>query len=193
MTNGHIWVELVGDLVIARVRGEPTEVLLHELQEKILFLAKDAILFARPREELRMSQPKLSCTKLTPNLVVSNVDASLRFYENVLGFDRSMTFPEQSPFMFATVTNGPVKIFLSARSTVIKEDLRLSDLTLGGGNIMLIEVDGVDTVHTRIAPLVKVVMSLRTQSFGMREFAIEDPDGYVITFAERVAKPPRGV
>jgi hypothetical protein len=96
-----------------------------------------------------------------------------------------MTFPEQSPFMFATVTSGPVKIFLSDRLTVIKEDLRLSDLTLGGGNIMLIEVDGVDTVHTRIAPLVKVVMSLRTQWFGMREFAIQDPDGYVITFAER--------
>ena len=43
-----------------------------------------------------MSQPKLSCTKLNPNLMVSNVDASLRFYEDVLGFDRSMTFPEGS-------------------------------------------------------------------------------------------------
>ena len=140
-----------------------------------------------------MSQPKLSCTKLNPNLMVSNVDASLRFYEDVLGFDRSMTFPEQSPFMFASVTSGPVKIFLSDRSTVIKEDTRLSDLPFGGGNIMLIEVDGVDTVHTRIASLVKVVMSLRTQWFGLREFAIEDPDGYVITFAERVAKPSRKV
>jgi len=25
MAKGEIWVELVGDLVIARVRGEPTE------------------------------------------------------------------------------------------------------------------------------------------------------------------------
>jgi catechol 2,3-dioxygenase-like lactoylglutathione lyase family enzyme len=65
-----------------------------------------------------MNLAKLSCTKLTPNLVVSNVDASLRFYEDVLGFDRSMTFPERSPFMFASVTSRPVKIFLSDRSTV---------------------------------------------------------------------------
>ena len=119
-----------------------------------------------------MTLPKLCCTKLTPNLVVSNVDASLRFYEDVLGFDRSMTFFEQFSFMFATVMSGLVKIFFSDRSTVIKEDLCLSDLTLGGGNIMLIEVDGVDIVHMRIAPLVKVVMSFRTQWFGMREFAI---------------------
>ena len=69
----------------------------------------------------------------------------------------------------------------------------MSDLALGGGNIMFIEVDGVDNLHARIAPLVKVVMSLRTQWFGMREFAVQDPDGYVITFAERVAKPPRQV
>lgn len=42
MPKGQIWVELVGDLVIARVRGEPTEELLQQLQEKVLFLAQDA-------------------------------------------------------------------------------------------------------------------------------------------------------
>jgi hypothetical protein len=29
-------------------------------------------------------------------------------------------------------------------------------------------------------------MPLVTQFYGLREFAIEDPDGYTITFAERV-------
>jgi hypothetical protein len=40
--QGQVWVELVGDLVIARVRGEPTEALLRECQERVLFLVKDA-------------------------------------------------------------------------------------------------------------------------------------------------------
>lgn len=31
------------------------------------------------------------------------------------------------------------------------------------------------------------VMPLETQFYGMREFAIEDPDGHVITFAEPVS------
>jgi len=30
-------------------------------------------------------------------------------------------------------------------------------------------------------------MPLVTQFYGMREFAIVDPDGYVITFAQRVS------
>jgi len=42
MGTGQAWVELVGDLVVARVRGEPTEQLLRETQEKVLFLVRDA-------------------------------------------------------------------------------------------------------------------------------------------------------
>ena len=40
--KGQAWVELVGDLVMARVRGEPNEELLRETQEKVLFLVRDA-------------------------------------------------------------------------------------------------------------------------------------------------------
>jgi hypothetical protein len=39
---GQFWVELSGDLVVARVRGEPTTELLQECQEKILVLARKA-------------------------------------------------------------------------------------------------------------------------------------------------------
>lgn len=42
MAQGQAWVELVGDLIVARVRGEPNEQLLRETQEKVLFLVKDA-------------------------------------------------------------------------------------------------------------------------------------------------------
>jgi hypothetical protein len=42
VSSGQIWVELVGDLVVARVRGEPTEELLRETQDKVLFLVRDA-------------------------------------------------------------------------------------------------------------------------------------------------------
>ena len=34
-----------------------------------------------------------------------------------------------------------------------------------------------------------VVMPLKTQFYGMREFAVTDPDGHIITFAERVSVP----
>ena len=140
---------------------------------------------------VHMSPQKLSATKLTPNLIVGNVERSLAFYEDALGFARGMTVPEQSPFVFASVTSGPVEIFLNDRSTVTKESPQMAGLAFGGGNTMFIEVTGIDAFHDAIKPRVKVIMPLVTQWYGMREFAIEDPDGYVITFAERVGTPQK--
>ncbi len=40
--EGQLRVELVGDLVVARVRGEPTTTLLRDCQEKVLSLARDS-------------------------------------------------------------------------------------------------------------------------------------------------------
>src|SRR5215470_9952237 len=116
-----------------------------------------------------MSPHKLSVTKLTPNLLVSNVERSLAFYEDVLGFSRGMTVPEQSPFVFASVASGPVEIFLNDRSTVTKESPQMSGLAFGGGNTMFIEVTGVDDLYARVQPQATVVMGIVTQWYGMRE------------------------
>jgi catechol 2,3-dioxygenase-like lactoylglutathione lyase family enzyme len=125
--------------------------------------------------------------KLTPNLIVSSVEQSLSFYEQVLGFTRGMTVPDRAPFVFASVTSGPVEVFFNDRSTVAKDSPQLAGKPMGGGNTMFIEIDGIDSYHDEIKARVKIVLPIVTQWYGMREFAIEDPDRYVITFAERVA------
>ena len=48
-------------------------------------------------------------------------------------------------------------------------------------------VTDVDALHATVSPRATIVMPLKTQFYGMREFAIEDPDGHILTFAERVA------
>ena len=126
--------------------------------------------------------------KLTPNLLVANVERSLAFYEGVLGFERGFIVPEQSPFVFASVTGGAVEIFLNYAAGAIKEYPGFGGKPIGATGTMYIEVDGVDALHDRLkAAGVPIVMPPATQFYGMREFAIEDPDGYVITFAQRVA------
>jgi lactoylglutathione lyase len=133
--------------------------------------------------------------KLTPNLIVSSVEQSLAFYEGVLGFTRGMTVPEASPFVFASVTSGAVEIFFNDRSTVSKESPQMGGLAFGGGNTMFIEIGGaeggpsgsaIDPFYDTVKNRAKVLMPIATQWYGMREFAIADPDGYVITIAERV-------
>jgi lactoylglutathione lyase len=124
--------------------------------------------------------------KLTPNLLVANVERSLAFYVDTLGFARGMTVPDESPLVFASVTSGAVEIFFNDAATAIKEYPAFGGKPIGATGTMFIEVEGVDALHDRLKASVKIVMPIVTQFYGLREFAIEDPDGYVITFAERV-------
>ena len=127
-----------------------------------------------------------SFKKLTPNLVVANVERSLAFYVDTLGFERGLTVPEQSPFAFASVTGGPIEIFFNDAAAAVTEYPGFGGKPLGATGTMFIELEGVDALHDRLKSSVKIVMPLETKFYGMREFAIEDPDGYVVTFAERV-------
>jgi catechol 2,3-dioxygenase-like lactoylglutathione lyase family enzyme len=127
-----------------------------------------------------------SFKKLTPNLLVASVERSLAFYVDTLGFARGMTVPEQSPFVFASATSGTVEIFFNDAATAIKEYPSFAGKAIGATGTMFIEVEGIDAFHDAVKPTVKIAMPIVTQFYGMREFAIEDPDGYLITFAERV-------
>jgi lactoylglutathione lyase len=82
--------------------------------------------------------------KLTPNLIVSNVERSLAFYCGVLGFTRTHAVPEESPFVFAGVQSGPVEIFLNAPDPAIEEYPALAGKPLGGTLTLFIEVAGIE-------------------------------------------------
>ena len=67
--NENLWVELNSDIVIARIRGVPTEPVLRECQERILMLLKDtgcrkvlydALELEPPQVEDLLVQQKLS-------------------------------------------------------------------------------------------------------------------------------------
>ena len=132
-------------------------------------------------------------SKLTPNLLVADVERSLAFYTNVLGFERGFTVPEQSPFVFGSVASGSIEIFFNERETAAKEYPAFAGKPLGMSGTMFIELQGsghIERLLDRLKRTVPIVMDLVTQWYGVKVFAIADPDGYVITFAERVAADP---
>ena len=123
--------------------------------------------------------------KLTPNLIVSNVERSLVFYRDVLGFRVEATVPDASPYVFASVQSGPVEIFLNAPEPAIAEYPAFKDRPIGGTLTLFIEVVDIAGAHASLRDRVRIVMPLEKKWYGVTEFAFEDPDGYLITFAER--------
>jgi lactoylglutathione lyase len=123
--------------------------------------------------------------KLTPNLIVRNVEASLKFYREILGLESAITVPEQSPYVFASVSNGTVEVFFNDQKTVAAEYPKLAG-TIGGSLTLYMEVDSLQAVFDRVQKAgANISMPITEQFYGMREFAFEDQDGYTITIAQK--------
>ena len=123
--------------------------------------------------------------KLTPNLVVSDLQRSLEFYRDVLGFTVGMAVPDNPPHVFAGLQSGAVEIFLNAAESAAAEYPAFNDRPIGGTLTLFIEVEGISAIHDSLKSRVNVVMPLEKKWYGVTEFAFEDPEGYIITFAEQ--------
>jgi catechol 2,3-dioxygenase-like lactoylglutathione lyase family enzyme len=124
--------------------------------------------------------------KLTPNLIVSNVERSLAFYRDVLGFSVQHTVPpDGSPYVFASVVSGPIEVFLNAPEPAVAEYPAFKGRPIGGTLTLFIETNDIGEAYESLKDRVKIVMPLEKKWYGVTEFAFEDPDGYLITFAQR--------
>jgi uncharacterized glyoxalase superfamily protein PhnB len=142
------------------------------------------IIFHQPTSTSEES--KMQIKKLTPNLVVRDVQASLDFYRKVLGLEVGFTVPETSPYVFGSVTNITVEVFFNEQKTVAAEYPNLAK-TIGGSLTLYMEVDSLQAVLERVQQAnAKITMPVTEQFYGMKEFAFEDPDGYTITIAEKM-------
>ena len=135
----------------------------------------------------------MTLTDVVPNLIVTDIDRSTAFYRDVLGFTIVTTVPDQAPFVFVWLKRDNVSVFLNVAAGAAADMPELAARAVGGTATLFVTVDaataaeGVDALADEIGPRAKVVMPLKDQFYGMREFAVEDPDGYVIIFAQRTS------
>lgn len=124
--------------------------------------------------------------KLTPNLVVRDVAASMEFYRAVLGLQPAITVPDQPPYVFGSVTAGSVEILFNDQKAVAADYPALGAKPIGGSLTLFLEVEGIEDALAAVQKSgAKITMPLKEQFYGMREFAFEDPEGWEVTIAER--------
>ena len=128
----------------------------------------------------------MKLTGLTPNVFTKDVDRTVAFYRDVLEFAIVTTVPEAGPFVFVWLKRDDVSVFVNAIDTARHEMPDATSITTGHSGIaMFIHTEGVADVWAAVKDRARVVQPLKEQWYGMTEFSILDPDGYVLTFAER--------
>lgn len=124
--------------------------------------------------------------KLTPNLMVKDVNRSIEFYTQVLGFELNQTVPETGQFEWASMQCGDVEVMFQLESSLVEEIPALKDVDIGGSLTFYIQMEGIDELYNRVKGSATVVQDKHTTFYGMREFAIRDCNGYLLAFAEPV-------
>jgi len=119
-------------------------------------------------------------------LFVDNLDASLTFYENVLGFAI-----ERRDVDYIALRNGAAVLGLGlARSLPAGHHFSQAGLEgpRGTGAEIVLEVADVDECYRRVIEYGHPVAgALGIRPWGGRDFRIVDPDGYYLRITSRTA------
>lgn len=120
---------------------------------------------------------------IMPILNVRELEPSLKFYVDQLGFQCSFTMPgPDGKDNFAIVTQGAATLALTTEH---------GEAMLGGSGISLMvyvphSVD-LDAYCNEVkARGVTLLQDLSTEYWGDRMFVVQDPDGYVVSLAKTV-------
>lgn len=117
--------------------------------------------------------------RVLPCLLVSDMRRSLEFYIETLGFTQTGYYPIESEPIRTEVRRDNVAIILYS------ETLRGQDLTPTFTGALYMIPDDIDPLVDELRGKVPFAWGPDETEFGTREFAIRDPDGYTIIFAER--------
>lgn len=130
----------------------------------------------------RRSSPKqnLRLRAASPSLTVDDLQESLAFYEGVLGFHVKDRWMNEGKLQGVELVAGAVSFFIGqddwkkGRERVKGEGFRIHCTTAQ-------DVDAyADQIKARGGRLVE---EPKSQAWGTRDFAVQDPDGFKITFS----------
>lgn len=128
------------------------------------------------------AEPTERVSSLTPMLVARDLGATLAFYRDLLGFTVRGTWPAEGEPTWCHVVHGGAELMF-----VTSEEAGFWSQPPKVSGVLYLHVDDLDALHTRLRDQAKILWGPEPTDYGMREFAIEDVNGYVLSFGEPLA------
>ena len=132
----------------------------------------------------------MNVKRITPVLLVKEIEPLVPFWVGRLGFEKTIEVPDGGKLGFVIFQKGSVEVMYQTYASVEKDaPPEMAAQARNGPTYLYLEVDDLDAVLAAMKDA-KVVMPVRTAFYGMKEFAVQDPGGHFLTFAQPVAAPP---
>lgn len=147
---------------------------------------------------------------LIPNLMVDDVCETALFYQNVLGFklvvavadfkkemeesNIVMELKEGDNLDWANLKLDPedpasAEMMFQSRVSLaadLPELPELKDVAIGASQTLYLRNNDVDTQFNNLKNKVEVVQKPSTKFYGMREWVMKDPNGYILCFGQEL-------
>ena len=115
----------------------------------------------------------------SPRLPIRSLEGTLRFYEDILGFEAGDPWPEDDPTF----------VVMRRDDIVLQFSLAQPGEAVGHVTIAL-NVSDARAVHAALGDRVTIEWGPAVYWYGRREFSFRDPDGYPIIISEETSDPP---
>ena len=144
---------------------------------------------------------------LIPNLMVNDVCDSALFYQNVLGFKFMVAVADFEAEMaegnvvtslgqgqnldWANLKVDPenpasAEIMLQSRRSLEVDVPALKGVPIGASQTLYLRNNDVDAQFASLKDKVEVIQEPVTRFYGMREWYLKDPDGYILCFGQEL-------
>ena len=145
---------------------------------------------------------------LIPNLMVNNVCDTALFYQNILGFKLIVAVAD----LEAEISEGNIISSLGQGQNLDWANLKLDpedpasaefmfqsrksleadlpvfkDVGISASQTLYLRTDDADAQYLSLKDKVEVVQEPITRFYGIREWVMKDPDGYILCFGQEVS------
>ncbi len=138
-----------------------------------------------------MAEDKISFGRLVPMLTTDDLSGTIAFYRDTLGFEVTGTYPEDDPNWCYLKRGDSHLMFSSLDQLDHGHDERGHDEREGhhhdsptGVWTLYVYPDDVESLWEKLKEQVPVAYPLHETPYGMREFGIRDPNGFMLSFGK---------
>ena len=130
----------------------------------------------------------MTVKKITPVLLVEQVEPCVEFWTRRLGFQKTVEVPEGNTIGFAILQKEKVELMYQSYASVEKDSPESMRRLQRGPTFLYVEVESLDAAIAAVQGA-EVVMAVRTTFYGAREIGVKDPGGHIIILAQLGVAP----
>jgi hypothetical protein len=122
--------------------------------------------------------------KITPVLMVEEIEKSLPFWIDRMGFAKTVDVPEGDRLGFAILVRDGAEVMLQSLESIRKDSPQFVPQGNSYNVGLFIEVTDFADILKRLEGY-PAALPERTTFYGMREIGVHEPGGHIVVFAAR--------